>query len=183
MANANSHGGARPGAGRKKKATIDKIAEGNPGHRTIKVIETPDLEGAELEGVDMPPVKDYLSALQRDGKQLIAAEIYKETYLWLKKLGCHKIVNKQLIESYAMSVARWIQCEEAITKYGFLGKHPTSGNPIQSPYVAMSQSFMKQTNNIWFQIFQVVKENCTVDFKGANPNDSMMERLLRSRMK
>jgi hypothetical protein len=42
---------------------------------------------------------------------------------------------------------------------------------------------MKQTNNIWFQIFQVVKENCTVDFKGANPNDSMMERLLRSRMK
>lgn len=53
----------------------------------------------------MPPVKDYLSALQRDGKQLIAAEIYKEAHLWLKKLGCHKIVNKQLIESYAMSVA------------------------------------------------------------------------------
>jgi hypothetical protein len=30
MANANSLGGARPGAGRKKKATIDKMVEGNP---------------------------------------------------------------------------------------------------------------------------------------------------------
>jgi hypothetical protein len=80
-----------------------------------------------------------------------------------------------------MSVARWIQCEEAISKYGFLGKHPTSGNPIQSPYVAMSQSFMKQSTLAWLQIFQVVKENCTVDFRGPNPNDDMMERLLRTR--
>ena len=182
MANATSHGGARVGSGRKKKAAIDKVAAGNPGHRAIKVIEVPELEGADLEAVDMPPVKEYLSAMQRDGKVLGAAEIYKETYAWLKKLHCEKILNRQIIESYAMSVARWIQCEEAITKYGFLGKHPTSGNPIQSPYVAMSQSFMKQANNIWLQIFQVVKENSTVDFKGPNPNDSMMERLLKSRM-
>ena len=172
------------GKGRPKKSVIEKAESGNPGHRKLEVIDVPEtFEGADLEAVDMPPVKEYLSAQQRDGKILEAAEIYKETWLWLKKLGCEKIVNHLLIENYAMSIARWMQCEEAITKYGFLGKHPTSGNPIQSPYVAMSQSFMKQSTIAWLQIFQVVKEKCTVDFRGPNPNDDMMERLLRSREK
>ena len=182
MAATSLKGGARVGAGRKRKATIEKFENDNPGHRKLEVIDVPDtFEGAELEAVDMPQVKDYLSAQQRDGKNLEAADIYKTTWLWLKKLGCEKLVNTVLIENYAMSVARWIQCEEAISKYGFLGKHPTSGNPIQSPYVAMSQSFMKQSTLAWLQIFQVVKENCTVDFRGPNPNDDMMERLLRTR--
>jgi len=48
-----------------------------------------------------------------------------------------------------MSVSRWIQCEECITEFGFLAKHPTTGNAIPSPYVAMSQSFMKHANNLW----------------------------------
>ena len=67
----------------------------------------------------MPPVQEYLSARQRDGKTLGAAEVYKETFSWFKKLGCHKIVNRKIIEAYAMSVTSWIQCEEAISQYGF----------------------------------------------------------------
>ena len=80
-----------------------------------------------------------------------------------------------------MSVSRWIQCEEAISEFGFLAKHPTTGNAIASPYVAMSQSFMKQVNQVWFQIFQVVKENSSVGYGGPNPQDDMMERLLKAR--
>ena len=30
-----------------------------------------------------------------------------------------------------MSAARRIQCEEAVTEYGFLAKHPTTGSAIQ----------------------------------------------------
>ena len=33
-----------------------------------------------------------------------------------------------------MSVSRWIQCEEAISEFGMLAKHPTTGNAIASPY-------------------------------------------------
>lgn len=80
-----------------------------------------------------------------------------------------------------MSVARWIQCEEAITDYGFLAKHPTTGNAMQSPYVAMSQNFMSQTNRLWMEIYQIVKENCTTEYKGETPMDDAMERLLRAR--
>lgn len=39
---------------------------------------------------------------------------------------------------------------------------------------------MKQTNQAWLQIFQIVKENAVVDY-GVTPQDDTMERLLRSR--
>ena len=91
------------------------------------------------------------------------------------------LVSPQLLERYAMSVARWIQCEEAVTEYGFLAKHPTTGNAIQSPYVAMGQNYMNQTNRLWMEIFQIVKENCTGEYSGVNPQDDVMERLLTAR--
>jgi len=167
-------GGARVGSGRKAKALIDKINDGD----TAVVLQEPK----ELIGADMPPVKDYLKARQKNGRDLLAEEIYKETYAWLKARGCEKAVYSQLIEQYAMSTSRWIQCEEAISEYGFLAKHPTTGNAIASPYVSMSQSYMKQVNSIWYQIFQVVRENCSTEFSGT-PMDNTMERLLAAREK
>ena len=138
-------------------------------------------EPVEIEGVDMPPIKDFLKAKQKNGKDMCAEEVYKSTYLWLKKRHCEKLVSTQLLEQYAMSVSRWVQCEEAISEFGFLAKHPTTGNAMQSPYVAMSQNYMKQVNQVWFQIYQVVKDNCSSDIGGANPQDNLMERLLQAR--
>jgi ribosomal protein S3AE len=45
----------------------------------------------------------------------------------------------------------------------------------------MSQNYMKQVNQLWYQIYQIVKENCLGDYSGATPQDDVMERLLRSR--
>ena len=174
-----ARGGRRVGAGRKPKALKEKIESGNPGKRQLKAMELP--ETPVLDGIDIPPPKEYMKAQQKNGKNLCAQEIYQETWLWLKELGCDSLVNNQLIEHYAMSVARWIQCEECISEYGFLAKHPTTGNAIASPYVAMSQQYLKQVNQTWYQIFQIVKENCTSDYQGATPQDDIMERLLRTR--
>ena len=171
-----NRGGSRPGAGRKPKALTEKLANGNPGGRKLEVLDIP-----EVEGVDMPKPHDFLSAEQRDGSVLQAQEIYTETWRWLKGIGCAAKVSPQLLERYAMSVARWIQCEEAITEFGFLAKHPTTGNAIQSPYVAMSQNFMSQTNRLWMEIYQIVKENCATEYNGATPQDDVMERLLLAR--
>ncbi|MBO6127699.1 MAG: terminase, partial [Pseudobutyrivibrio sp.] len=53
--NIGGRGGARPGAGRKKKALADKVATGNPGGRPLVVLDIPDMpEPVELEGADMP---------------------------------------------------------------------------------------------------------------------------------
>lgn len=123
-----------------------------------------------------------LTLAQYDFKlPLVAEEVYKATWEWLAERRCASLVSPQLLERYAMSVARWIQCEEAITDYGFLAKHPTTGNAMQSPYVAMSQNFMSQTNRLWMEIYQIVKENCATEYKGETPMDDAMERLLRAR--
>jgi hypothetical protein len=86
--------------------------------------------------------------------------------------------SEYLIEQYAMTVSRWIHCEEVISKTGYIAKHPTTSAPIASPYVAMSQSYLKQANICWNQIFTIVRENCSTEFQG-NPQDDLMEQLLR----
>lgn len=179
MAGNNNSGGARVGAGRKKKPISEKILEGNPGGRTLKVIEFDDT--AHLQGQDMPKPNELLSSPQKGGRSLQAVEIYQLTWNWLLERGCAALVSPQLLERYAMTVARWIQCEEIISEYGFLAKHPTTGNAIQSPYVAMSNTYMNQTNRLWFEIYQIVKENCSGDYRDTNPQDDIMERLLRAR--
>lgn len=172
--NIGGRGGARAGAGRKKKAVIDKITE--KSNQPIEVLDIP-----EVDGVEMPKPKDILSAQQRDGKNFMAKEIYEETWQWLKKIGCHTVVSPQVIERYAMCAARWIQCEQMTNELGFLSKHPTTGKPIPSPFINIGINYMNQAVRSWNEIYQIVKENCTVDYSGKNPQDDLMEKLLASR--
>lgn len=174
--NIGGRGGARPGAGRKKTAVKKKADNGNPGGRPLEVLDIP-----EIEGVDMPKPHDFLSAEQRDGSELQAADIYKETWEWLKKVGCSQKVSSQLLERYAMASARWIQCEEMTSKLGFLSKHPTTQKPIPSPFINIGINYMNQAVRLWNEIFQIVKENCSTEYSDGVPQDDVMERLLRAR--
>lgn len=179
-------GGRRVRAGDKPKPIAEKIQKGEK----VKLLanDIPDLyysqleavdlpEGACLEGIDMPKPSEYLYAKQKSGIPLGADSIYKETWQWLKERKCEKLVNKRLIESYAQAFARYIQCEEAISRYGMLGKHPTTGGVIASPFIQMSSSFQKTANLIWYEIYDIVKQNCTKIFE--EDSDDPMERLLR----
>ena len=167
-------GGQRVGAGRKSKALTDKIADG----RLNGAVVLP--EPAEIEGADVPPVKEYLKAAQKNGKDLCAEEVYRDTWNWLNSIGCAGYVSPQTIERYAMCVARWLQCEEMTNELGFLSKHPTTGKPVTSPFINIGINYMNQASRQWDNIMQIVKENCSVDFSGTNPNDDL-ERLLHQR--
>lgn len=186
MAKDGTHrGGRRVRAGNKPDALAEKIAAG----RAANIMEFPmtELDGAdltntaELFGEEMPNPSEYLSARQKNGKPLGADEIFRETWLWLKDRGCERLVNPRLLESYSQAFARFIQCEEAVSQYGLLGKHPTTGGAIASPFVQMALSFQKQSNLLWYEIFDIVKQNCTTNFSGSAQEDPM-ERLLRTRM-
>lgn len=185
-----NRGGRRVRAGDKPAPAAEKIQKGqqvqilNNDIPTLSPteLEAVDLpEGAVMNGVDMPKPSDYLSARQKNGIPLGADEIYKETWLWLKERNCEKLVNPRLIEAYAQAFARYIQCEEATSTYGLLGKHPTTGGVITSLFVQMSQQYQKSVNLIWYEIYDIVKQNCTEVFED-NPNDTM-ELLLRARRK
>lgn len=182
-------GGRRVRAGDKPTPVAEKISKGEKvrimnndipelDYEELKAVDLP--EGESLEGNDMPKPDDYLSARQKNGQPLGADEIYKETWLWLKERHCEKLVNPRLIESYAQAFARYIQCENAISSYGFLGKHPTTGGVVASPFVQMSNQYQKTANLLWYEIYDVVKQNCTEQFDG-DPREDMMEALLRAR--
>lgn len=177
-------GGRRVRSGEKPKPLLDKIADGEDAmimDPPVTDIKGGDMgEAAELIGEEMPNPGEYLSAQQKDGIPLGADKIYEETWIWLRNRGCEKLVNPRLIEGYAQAFARYIQCENAVSSYGLLGRHPTTGGAIQSPFVQMSQSFLKQANVLWYEIFDVVKQNCTSPYE-STPQEDMMERLLRSK--
>ena len=172
-----ARGGARVGAGTKRKSLADNILEGKSPPGLNQEMYDP----ADLDAEDMPKVSDFLEQTQKNGEKLMAKDVARETWKFLKKVRCDDKVNFQLIEMYSMSVARWIQCEKAISEYGFIARHPTTGSAIASPYVSMSREYMKQINQCWYQIYQIVKENCSVEFGGTNPQDDLMERLLNTR--
>ena len=68
-----NRGGARVGAGRKSKALVDKINAG----ASDQILGLPD--PPVFEGEDVPPIKEYMKAKEKGGKDLCAGEVYKET--------------------------------------------------------------------------------------------------------
>ena len=164
-------GGARIGAGRKSNSLKEKSFD--------EQIVNFKVDNDFHTEIEMPPPKEYLTAEQKGGGRLCSEEIYKETYKWLKSVGCEKIVTKQLIENYALTMARHIQCEKLLSQFGMLAKHPTTGEPTTSPFVKMSIDYMKQASQIWYQIYAVVKENSAKGQVGLTPQSETMERLLR----
>lgn len=175
---ANGKGGARPGAGRPKKPLAEKIVDGQASK--AKVLNF----GDEMKGEDMPEPNKYLYEQTKGASENTAQEIYEKTWRWLKERKCDIYVQPNLVEQYAICVARHIQAEEAIHTYGFLAKHPTTGVAITSPFIRISHEFLKQSNAIWNQIYLVIKENCADFYTNASDGSTdVMEQILNSRPK
>lgn len=164
-------GGVRIGAGRKKKSLNEKILEGQ-----VAEFDSVASLGEEFE---LLPMKQYLKTEQKGGDKLLTEEIYEETYKWLHSVGCAELVTKQMVEDYAMTKARHIQCEELLSRFGLLAKHPTTGEPTANPFVKMSIDYMKQSSQIWYQIYAVVKEHNAKGQVNLTEQSAKMEKLLR----
>ena len=168
-----ARGGQRVGAGGKKKPLAEKIQDG-------QAVASLDIERDPL---DCPPVKEWLKAPQKEGVELMAETVYKETWDFLVGCGCERKVNPQILELYAMNLARWRQCEEFISKNGLIGSHPTTGGDIPSPYVTMSREYSKQANAAWYQISAIIRDNSEVYVDTAKAQNDMMEDLLSGNRK
>lgn len=171
----NRGGLPRVGAGRKRKPLEEKILEGKIAEVTspveFKPVDSPK---------DMPKLKRFMSAKQKNGEILQTKEIYAEIWNWLVDRGCENLIDNQLLEQYVMSVARWRQCENYISQLGLIGEHPTTGGEMISVYVKMSQDYQKQINQLRYQIYSIVKENSSFECSVTTHGDGM-EMLLRSK--
>lgn len=165
-----NRGGVRIGAGRKSKSIEEKILDGQATRQNLN---------ENFPCNDMPPVKEYLSTTQNNGEKLCADEIYSEMWHWLKLRNCENAIDTQLLEQYAICVARWRQCEAAISKFGLKGRHPTTGGEMSSVYVKMAQDYLKLIAQLRYQIYSVVKENSITDGLLYGDSDDM-ENILRT---
>ena len=165
-----NRGGKRQGAGRKPKPLAEKLQEG----KTAAALSLPDKD--PFDGEEIEDIKDFLSQDQRIG-DLYGKEIFEQMVAWLRERNCAHLISPHLLEQYSMAMARWIQLENMVNDYGVIAKHPTTGAAIGSPFVSMAQTYLKQANMFFQQIFAIVAANSTEPVTG-NPQDDMMEHLL-----
>lgn len=171
----NRGGLPRVGAGRKRKPLDEKILEG----KAEKSTKTPQINSAE-SSKNKPPLKTFMTAKQKNGEKLQTEKIYSELWDWLVERGCENLIDKHLLEQYAMSVARWQQCEDYISRLGLVGEHPTTGGEMISVYVKMAQDYQKQINQLRYQIYSIVKENSSLECSMTTHADGM-EMLFRAK--
>lgn len=165
-----NRGGKRVGAGRKPKPLAEKLQEG----KKAEAMSIP--EPIELEGAEVPAIKEFLSEEQRMG-EMYGKEIYEQMWQWLCDRSCAHLISPHLLEQYSLAFARWIQAEKLTNETGLLGRHPTTGNAIASPFVGIAQSYLKESNLLFQQIFSIVSANSREPVTG-NPQDDIMEKLL-----
>lgn len=165
-----NRGGLRAGAGRKRKALEEKILDGTAifaGEKSKK--NQPKIK----------PPKKFLTSTQKDGGKLQSKKIYEELSAWLSERGCESLLPQQLIEDYAQAVGRHIQCEEYLSEYGLIARHPTTGEPIISPFFKMNNDCIKLSSLLWNQIFSAVRDNAPQGVLVREPMDEMEELFRR----
>ena len=157
-------GGYRLNAGRKKKPASQKVEEGNKGRRPIEVVNFGE------NAVVVPSVPpNYLSEK--------AKEIYITVYKWLESIDCLKGILPYNVEEYAFVKARWMECEEKNSVHGLLLKD-NNGKLYPSPYVQMAQQYLRQTNETWGKIYQVVRESKLKEWSDTNPHSDVLASII-----
>jgi len=160
--------GPKPGSGgRPKKALYDNLTDGNPGKRPLTVLG----DNVNHEEQDFTP-----PAYMKDIPDAVA--YFNNVVDWLKTTNCLGFIYPETIAEYAMAKYRWQYCLKKNCE-GLLAAHPTTGQPMQSPYVSMEWQYLKIANDLWSTIWNIVKENSTVEFRVNNPNEDAMEALLQ----
>lgn len=139
-------GGARAGAGRKKKQKPESPE---------KIIQAADLSDARE---NFPQFNRVLYGAQGGHALTDAEDVYYSVYAFARENGADKRLPKELVELFAVTYCRWTQAETEITANGFTSPHPTTGADCKSPLVEVSNLYSKQAQNYWYSIWSIVKD-------------------------
>lgn len=161
----SNRGGARPGAGRKKKTV-----QPPPAEKVLTLFKDGEID-------DLPKPDSLLAQKQGGEIPLDAVDVFYSICRFLKTCGAGKNVPKELVELFAMTYARWKQAETLISEKSFLAPHPTTGVPYTSPLVQISTTYAKQAQQYWFSIYSITK-----DVEKEDDDGDMMDFLKKGRI-
>lgn len=168
-------GGARPNAGRKKKPLAEKLLDGNPSKRPIKILEFDE----PLPTAALPEPPDYLSITAKHTEGVpTASEIYTKLSLWLKDTGCLHLINPVLLEDFAVNRSAWLECEAANARHGRIVKSGDGSSAKRSPYVDIALFYYEAYLKAWSLIWAIVSQNSEKSYTGFGYGVDPMEKLL-----
>jgi hypothetical protein len=177
---ANGHGGKRAGAGRPKKALSEKILEGTTDKHRPKVLKfaNPD----DILGYECPEYYNYLFSTHIAAEFGIPAadDCHAETVAFLKKAGCLELVHPSLIVQHSILLTRWFECEQLISNNIYFIQNNL---PLPNTMMGVALQYKKAVDAAWGEIWKIVAQNCEENYGGHNPQDAMMEKLLRRNMR
>lgn len=92
---------------------MDKLADGNVGHRPIKILEYGDKNGKR------PKCPDYLkNKTNMSGEFPSAEDIWNMVLYWLESTGCVHLIPPEYISEYTLLKVRWMEAEARIDLTG-----------------------------------------------------------------
>ncbi|GHU73411.1 hypothetical protein AGMMS49992_11870 [Clostridia bacterium] len=168
-------GGARSGAGRKKKPLFDKLIEGNLGKRPLTTVQFENLPAVQTTDLVPPP---FLSLASKETAETYptASQIYNDLAAWLETTGCLNLINPMLIEDYAVHRRAMFECEYMNKRLGRIA------GGRRSPYVDMMTNYANLMRAAWDRIWMIVSQNSDKPYTGSASGDvDVMELLLTRR--
>ncbi|GHU68124.1 hypothetical protein FACS1894184_09370 [Clostridia bacterium] len=169
-------GGARAGAGRKKKPLFDKLLEGNPGKRALTTVQFDNLPAVKQTTELVPPSFLTLASKETAETYPSASQIFNDLAGWLETTGCLTLVSPMLIEDFAVYRRAMFECEYMNKRLGRI-----AGGKI-SPYVNMVMNYSNLMRSAWDRIWMIVSQNSDKPYSGsANSGEDVMELLLTRR--
>ena len=162
-------GGARAGAGKKRKSAAEKIADGQ--------LESPkeNLPAGKVTAAKPKKHKPnkFLAEEQRAKKNQYIKEVFKMVWDWLDARGVTERVAPHIIDEYVLLLTMHLVCEKELQEQGRVLESP-KGVKYLNPLVRASLDYVKQANNLWYgAIGAVARDVVPVTYDGDD-----MERLL-----
>jgi len=170
---ANGQGGARAGAGRKRNCLADALADGTAPQKLLVL----DIPGGDV--IEQKEAEQYLKDEQKDGA-IEAERYYKEIWAWLEERECQKYFDPHFLQRFCMLLARYVQLERLVSKYGFLTKGADGGLQI-NPMETALQARLKMLNQMQSTIDSTVRANCTIRYSDTKAAHDPIRALLEAR--
>lgn len=152
-------------AGRKPTPTKLKILHGNPGKRPLPENEP------QPAGITTPPrAPSYLSeAGKREWRRVVR-------HLSASRIITH--VDLAAVEGYCQCYARWRHAEEQIKITGDIIE-TTNGNIIQSPWVSMANTVMREMRAWMVELGMTPSSRSRVKTVGETKEDDSLAAQLK----
>lgn len=164
-------GGKRAGAGRKPKSLSEKLLDGNPGKREIKINKFPVKNSIISVKKCAKNIPEYIDMAAKEGGDELpaASDIFKFISDFAVSSGCENLIASFLLEDFAFLRRSYLECEYMNKKLGRIVSKK------RSPYTVMALDYHKAMMSVYNQIWNIISRNTETKYESKNDFFEMLQ--------